>query len=154
MVWNFVRIISGLLRWKYGKIICQQCQREAIKEFNGVHTEKKAYDTNELATNHHCSPTSSFSIGKVLKNEQNCAHCKIIDYLFLDNGLCLKQRQRVTPSTQEKEFCFNLYFLWSYSSNKVKPVDFNVIHSVMSFNTIKKCVGYWLASAKSFLTLY
>ena len=60
----------------------------------------------ELATNYHCSHTSKFSIGKFLKNVQNCAHRKINDNLLVDSGLCLELHQWVTQSTREKEFWF------------------------------------------------
>ena len=92
----------------------------------------------ELATNHHCSHASNFSKGKFLKMCKNCVHCKINDNLLLDSGLRLKPHQWVTPNTQEKEFWFYLHLLWSYSSNKVKHVNFIVIHNVASFDATQK----------------
>ena len=106
----------------------------------------------ELVNNHHCSHRSNFPF--FLKMCKNCTHCKISDNLLLDSGMCLKPHQRVTPCTKEKEFWFYLHLLWSYSSNKVKRVNFVVIHSVAPVDTMQKCDGFWLPGAKRFQTVY
>ena len=65
-----------------------------------------------------------------LKMCKSCVYCIINVNLLLDNVLCHKPHQWVTPSTHEKEFWFYLNLLWSYSSNKMKHVNFMVVHCV------------------------
>ena len=64
---------------------------------------------------------------------------------FLTVDLCLKPYRWVTPKTQEKEFRFYLYLLWSYSSNKVKRVNSIVTCRVAPFDAMQK-IWWFLTS--------
>ena len=68
----------------------------------------------------------------------------------------MTQRYRSMSDTKypKKEFWFYLYLPWSCSSNKVKDVNFIVINSVASFDTMQNCDGFWLPGARSFPTVY
>ena len=85
---------------------------------------------------------------------KNCTHCKINDNFHHYSGLCLKPHQRVTPSTQEKEFLFYLYLLWSYSSTRWSVTILLWSIALRHLTWLKKCDGFWLPGAKSFLTVY
>ena len=58
---------------------------------------------------------------------KNCVHYKIMS-------------QTMETSTQEKELWFYLRLFWSYSSDKVKLVNFIVIHNVASFDARKNAI--------------